>query len=675
MLGAAVLLVALAGCAPAVQPQSTTGPSAAATAAPAVAATAAPLAGDDCTNLLAPASLAAILHESKKVTVYTGDLALAAIGGFGCGYADDAFGHAGSYPPTSLVSVIVAPSAIVDPSELAASLAPRLCGPDAYADSLSGEGSYCAATDTVAGWWYSLSVTTVSANSGNEHESAFASIKKDLERSLEGVKVPEQLTAAQPLDCAAASAPHARLAAGSRLIDDDLLGPFDPEPGGDPDADPFEPPTDQEVLAAAYLLAGPTSCNAASPGDGWRLEVFPGGASAYAQCVEGLGKVTATTNPKVVSAFTDIDYAVGGSEVCATDGKSVVAATNLAHNEGDPWDAKTLESLGALLAPVFANSASLRAPWTAALPAASASTAQPPLGGNCAKLLDSTAAAASLGEPNIHNPAIAGDPTLATVGGLDCELTFGNPNSEVGEDVTLVTVVVAPSAIADPAEVTASLAAPVCDSDVSFPTCTATATVDGWWYSLEVDLNGVNPAIMGKTAPIANFKAIAANLEQTLKSTAAPGRVAATKPFDCASVGTAGTPVIRSRALPGSRFWAGYWNGADTDIRAAAFLLAGPSTCKFPSDDDVPWYLTVYPGGASAYRQCTHVEAYGTSKALSIPGVQSATLIPSIAFGAHVCATDGTNTVLAVSYLDGKFKRTNLSTLTALLVPVFAAIK
>jgi hypothetical protein len=596
--------------------------------------------------------------------VYTGGLAPAAVGGFACGYADADAEHPGSYPPATLVSVIVVPSVVADPSELAASLAPQLCGPDAYADTVAGEGSSCAATNTVAGWWYSLSVTNHKENVGHEQESAFKSIEADLGKALTSDKAPASVNVVHPLDCAAASIPNDPLVS-SRLIGDGILGPVDPV-AGDDDVDPFEPPTDEEVLAAASLLAGSTTCDTTTSYSGWTLTVFPGGASAYAQCVEGVGKLSTTTDPGVKSAFTKIEYAAGGGEVCATDGKSVVDATDVLHEDGQPWGAKILKSLGALLVPVFAATASSGVPWTASLPAVSASAVKPLLGGDCAKLLDWSAAATALGKSQIRNPTMAGAPTLATVGGLDCVFSFGRLN--VSDDVTLVTANVAPSAIADPAELAASLSPPACDSGYS-PTCAVTATVNGWWYSLEADLIDVSSRDVGTA-----FKAITANLERTLKSAAAPGRVTVAQPFDCASAVTGGTPVIRSRAMQSSPFWAGTGD-ADTDMSAAAFLLAGPVTCKFPSDDNVPWYLTVYPGGASAYRQCTHVEAFGPGKPISVPGIRSVTLVPSAAFGAHVCATDGTNTVLAVSYLAGHFKNADRTTLTALLVPVFAAIK
>ena len=676
MLGCAALVVALAGCAPAVQPQSTTGSSGPGVAAPAVAATAAPVAGDDCTDLLAPASLAAILHQSKNVSVYTGDLALAAIGGFGCGYADDPSGSPSGSPPASLVSVIVAPSAIVDPSERATSLAPRHCGPDAGANTTTGGGPDCTTTRTVAGWWYSLSVTTGASKSGSVKPSAFNSIQADLERSLKNILAPEQVNLVQPFDCAAASAPHARLS-GSRVIEDNPLGPIYYQQAGE-DAYPFEPPTDQEVLAAAYLLAGPTNCSTSSDG-GVDITVYPGGASAYAQCVQGLGAVSTTTDPGVESALANIDYALGTDQICATDGKSTVSATVLDRDDTQPWDAKTLESLGALLAPVFAGSVSLSAPWTAALPAASTpNTVQPLVGGDCAKLLDSSAAAATLGEPTTSNPASAGDPTLATVGGLDCQFVLGNPHGN--DDPDVVTAIVAPSAIADPAELAASLASPVCDSK---PTeCTVTAVVNGWWYSLDVEMNSVGPAIVAMGAPIERFRAIAANLERTLTSAPAPGRASATRPFDCAAIAKGGWPNVRSRALPGSRFWAGYLFGNDTEIRSAAFLLAGPVTCKIPSQDnvigarEVPWYVTVYPGGASAYRQCTHVHASRPGKPISLPGAKSAVLLTRDADGGPlICATDGTSTVVAVSYLDGTFNGPDRTSLTSMLAPVFAALK
>ena len=675
MLGCAALVVALAGCAPAVQPQSTTGSSGSGVAAPAVAATAAPVAGDDCTDLLAPASLAAILHQSKNVSVYTGDLALAAIGGFGCGYADDPNGSPSGYPPASLVSVIVAPSVIVDPSELAASLAPRHCGPDAGANTATGGGPDCTATRTVAGWWYSLSVTTGASKSGSVKPSAFNSIQADLEKSLRNVVAPERVNVVRPFDCAAASAPHARLS-GSRVIEDNPLGPIYYQQPGEDDY-PFEPPTDQEVLAAAYLLAGPTACFTSDAGVG--ITVYPGGASAYAQCVEGLGAVSTTTDPGVASAWANIHYALGADQICATDGKSTVSVTDLYRDDTRPWDAKTLESLGALLVPVFAGSASLSAPWTAALPAASAAnTVQPLVGGDCAKLLDSSAAAAILGEPTTRNPASAGDPTLATIGGLDCQYVVGNPHGN--DDPDVVTAVIAPSAIADPAELAASLASPVCDSKPTV--CTGTAVVNGWWYSLDVEMNSVGPAIVAMGAPIERFKAIAANLERTLKSAPAPGRVSATRPFDCAAIAKGGWPNVRSRALPGSRFWAGYLFGNDTEIRSAAFLLAGPVTCKIPSLDnvigarEVPWYLTVYPGGASAYRQCTQVDASRPRKPISLPGVKSAFLVTRDADGGPlICATDGTSTVVAVSYVDGHFNGPDRTSLTSMLGLVFAALE
>lgn len=643
MFGIAALVVVLAGCAPVHGPAPAgthSGSAAASTSAPASSASASapatpPLVGGDCTRLLDSAALATALGGSTQASVDNGDPLLAVVGGIGCDYA---FGKDAS-SPTSSVSAVIAPSAIADSSEVATSLERPLC--------TSGKGADCTATVAVAGWWYSLDVTPHKPASAAVLRASFDTITSDLESTLKANPAPK-VNAVRQFDCAAPVTPDGHLF-GSRV----------------------PPPGYSVILGAAFLLAGPTTCSVI-PADAlaeWSLNVYPGSASAYYQCAHSLnGEGLSVTVPGVKTAFAlnQAEDAVDDTLVCATDGTSTITVSDKFHISGDIWDAESLADLGSVLAPAFRSARPSAAPWTASLVAPSAPvTVKPLAGGDCRKLLNTKVAGAALDGSKVRDADVE-DPMLATVGGLDCDYVFDDHGAFYE-----VRLQVAPRAIADPAELEASLVPAGCGVDVTeddqSTTCTATVALSNWWYSLTVD--GFDPDSIG-IDPSAAFTAITANIEQTLKSTAAPGRIAAKKPFDCQAADAVGWPVDGSRDLVFSL------QESDTEVRTAAFLLAGAEDCEFTAPNGVTWDLTVYPGNASAYYACTQVQGGAGNRSIAVPGVQTAVALPPDSARA-VCATDGTSTVYALwGRPDGPpWSTAALKTLGSLLVPAFAASK
>ena len=645
-LTAAAVVVVLAGCTSPAQPvpvgshtaaASTTPSSPSSPSTPAVKA----LAGGDCTQLLASSSLVTALGLSAEVQVATGDPVLAVVGGIGC---DWSFGKPDkSY--RNQVQLAVAPGTIADSSEVAASLTSPPC-------STHGHYRDCTATISVAGWWYNLDVSLYNPKSKTAVRTSFGVITTDLEAALKAASAPAA-ELVHPFDCAAASTKSVPLVSSRSLQSDygEISAAY------------------QEIFAAAFLLAGPTTC-AATATSGWSVTVYPGSTSAYYECAHSLnGAGESVTIPGFGTAFALDQDSADAPLICATDGKSTITAADSFHQSGDPWNTNDSEALALLLVRAFASAKSAVAPWRAALVAPSAPvTVQPPAAGKCTTLLDTKVAVVAVHATKVSTVQI-GDPLLATVGGLDCDYLLRAHGGGYNE----IRLVVAPSAIADPAELHASLASPACGADPTgddVTACTATVAVDGWWYSAYVD--GLD-SDAGPAASKATFAAITANFEHALASGPAPGRIAAKKPFDCQSANPEGLPVASMRAS----FFP--LRPSAPEIRAAAFLLAGPEACEFTEPDGQSWSLTVYPGSASAYYSCTKLEA-GAGQAnepLSVPGVKTALALSPDGSGSEVCATDGKSTVFAIWERPDAppWNAAARKTLGSLLVPVFAAIK
>jgi hypothetical protein len=280
----------------------------------------------------------------------------------------------------------------------------------------------------------------------------------------------------------------------------------------------------------------------------------------------------------------------------------------------------------------------------------------------CGHLLNGAALATALLGPHrtlvtIHSP----DPVFALVGGLGCAYDFGDTD-HVGQ----VAVVVVPSAVADAAEVKASLSTASCGSQPNLPSgCSTTGVLGGWWYELTDFSENFSTA----HAELAKFATMVTDLRKSLTATTAPQQVNLTVPFDCAAVTAPGVLAARVRAIPEDEW-------SNTEIRAAAFLLGGAATCSYGLSGGLNWDLTVYPGGAPAYASCTRADG-GTGAPVSVPGVKSAFAWNVAPYpGPQLCATDGTSTISAVEEgSDGEspFTRAELKSLGSLLVPVFAA--
>jgi hypothetical protein len=307
-----------------------------------------------------------------------------------------------------------------------------------------------------------------------------------------------------------------------------------------------------------------------------------------------------------------------------------------------------------LLAGCFALPATpTDSPTTQTAPTGSAAPTKPVADSPCANLLDPVSTGTALGVSSMAT-VVAGDPLFAAVGGFDCKYSVGQGPKEDDEDSGVypyVAATVAPRAIIDSAELRASLSAAHCGSD---ETCTAIAAVGGWWYSLSVHGFATGELLD------ASFSKITSQLEAALTKIEAPAQAAVVQPFDC-STANVGTEM--------------QWRGLDgfgvSELGAAANLLAGARSCYFtiPSDGSV-WYVTVYPGAASAYDQCTRQSLEGSP--LSVDGVQSAFGYPD-GDGASACATDGTSLV-AVTQYGGSWGPERVHDLSTVLTPTFAAI-
>jgi hypothetical protein len=264
---------------------------------------------------------------------------------------------------------------------------------------------------------------------------------------------------------------------------------------------------------------------------------------------------------------------------------------------------------------------------------------------------------------------------LSAVGGIDCAYNFGDwdlgdDENPAPDDSGYLYVTVAPSAIADPAVVAASLSptrcAPVHRGGTTLPNteCSATATFGAWWYSLKIGTFSSEEALRE------GFDSVTGFLEQSLGSRVAPTQALVVKPFDCSSVEAGGVPVIRA-----TRDYT--FSG---EIATAADFLAPPTTCRFSISDQEEWDLRVFPGAAASYAQCTHNSWRGAPGApMSVPGVQAAfgfALLNPDGDSAEACATDGKSTIeiwRSANVSDFPWDATTRDALGPLLSAAFAA--
>jgi hypothetical protein len=318
----------------------------------------------------------------------------------------------------------------------------------------------------------------------------------------------------------------------------------------------------------------------------------------------------------------------------------------------------------------FAASTELAAPTTAIVQPSvdtheSRAVVTPIADGDCTKILNLSTVALSFSRSK-NAVTHWGDPLYSSVGGIKCDYWFGPIEDYVGS----VFLIVAPIAISDSGTIDRSLAAPECSTTYagsqSTNGCRATATVGGWWYSLMVE----GPAKKQKSA----FDKITSALTKTLAATSAPTQVDQPKHFDCAAVDTGGLPVTTRRNSPSD------WPSTDVtgaEIQAAAFLLAGPTTCRFTLASGKSWNVTVYPQGDSLFYRCGHfstIDDYpGPSSVISIPGVKSAYGKVATNDGPLLCATDGTSLVSVSGDYDLILTAKARTALGSILVPVLAA--
>jgi hypothetical protein len=293
---------------------------------------AAPLAHGDCAELLDTAMIAKSLKSTRDLYLGSDDLAIAAVGGLDCTYALGPMSETDAF-----VTLTVAPSAIVDPTEQQLSLVAKQCttsGADAaFANSV------CEAAGTVDGWWYQLSVSRFSSGTVT---ASFDTIFARLTKKLRTAEAPATVGSVAPFDCKSAET-GATAVSGSRSIFDN-----------------WSPARLRavELHAAALLRAAPTTCSyMLTSGTALQVTVYPGTASIYRQCDERSNWIYnpgPITLPGVKAAFGE-KYSNGGPNFCATDGTSTVYVNQ--DNDTKPIDlgkkAKASE-VGALLVAVFA---------------------------------------------------------------------------------------------------------------------------------------------------------------------------------------------------------------------------------------------------------------------------------------------------------------------------------
>jgi hypothetical protein len=297
--------------------------------------------------------------------------------------------------------------------------------------------------------------------------------------------------------------------------------------------------------------------------------------------------------------------------------------------------------------------------------------------GACDQLLDVAELAADLGGGK-HTSVEAGDLLIAVVGGIDCRYYFSDPGSGADSEDYIeppgsgtVYVTVAPKDIVNSRERDASLTEVTCstseqDTDLWRGDCGQTGTVSGWWYHLGVHTVTPLPELR------ASFTAVSARLVAALSATGAPAPSKFVPPFDCRSADAGGQPVGTIERDASS----------ESEIFVAASLLAGPVGCAYTVGKD-QWTLTVYPGGAHAYDQCTRASwpADGRGETLTVPEVKAVFAYPdqSSDYAPEACATDGVNLIFVSRdwQMDGgdpMRSPASVTTLRTLLVPVFAAI-
>jgi hypothetical protein len=602
-------------------------------------------AGISCEQWLSTAALGKALKSSAKATVFSDDPVLASAGGGDCEYD---FGAVFSDISPS-VDLTVVPSAIVEHSQLEASLTSPMCW-------LNNNGQFsgqvdCAATFAVGGWWYDLAVSSyVSATTAKHRFSAIAAVAK---HELSERSAPHRVSVAPEFDCAAA---------GAAVV---------PVSTGRDDADVTS--VSDEVSIAAYLLAAPTTCVFMVDGSGaassrkveWDVEVYPNGTAAYQQCTHANGAASGSriAVPGVASAFAlPPDANDFFDEVCATDGKRTVIYDESISGDGDTiakvWNAKTRTTLGSVLKPIFAVPAVAATTFAPTQADASAPLAVPHLGGGqCDQFLGPSVLAAALGAPKFVSE-LTGDPTLVSVGGLDCNWEFGTVGAGVTGNVDLTVV---PLAIAESAEVKATLWPAGCQDGE----CSATVATRGWWYTLSMS-GSDKPGVAQRS-----FTTITAELTSALGAATVPRRVRVIPHFDCAAAGNGFDVVSEGRQLETQNAQA-----------EAAFLLAGPTTCGY-TVDGTPWDLEVYAGGATPDFECDagHQPPGYHHTAVPVPGVKSAIAITVDGDGIspELCATDGTTTIkvawddTTASGASSEWNAAALKTAGSLLVPVFAA--
>ena len=600
-----------------------------------------------CSKFLDPATIAGALGGATDAQAFWGDPLLAVVGGLDCRFR---FGETPSVAnghtmadDAAFVNFTVAPSAIIDPRELAASLRPVHCETNP-AQSIP---TTCDTMGVANGWWYTLSANSLASVSALR--SSFDGIIDQLEDVLSGDAAPTSARVVKPFDCSSVDAGDAQVRSQRK-----------PGFGG-------------EIATAAFLLAGPVTCSFITvEGEEWSLEVYPDGAAAYPACTNtegGSGSPISVPRVRFAFAHEPDDYQ---SVVCASDGTSAVRLSrNPAFGSqitAAIWGtAEERDALGALLAPVLSAARTSRTQFAAFSTPASSSPVPPLAGGDCRTLLDPAALAAIAdGDQDAH--VAPTDALLATLGGLGCDYTFGTQSYGVTGSVH---VSVAPTVIAHPNQVKASLLAPQCPTQADITSrinegCTAVVSIEGWWYSLDVSTDQT------ATAQEASFAAITAKLEAALKAAPAPESVNVAPAFDCTAVDPDAELVGRARGGD-----AGGWGA----VSAAADLFGGPTICVYSTADEAVWQLTVYSGGAAAYQQCiVHNDLGGGTpgSTVSLAGVTS-TFLHGYGDVALACATNGTSTIRAMrtnldfSRPDGTWNDAARKTLGSLLVPVLAA--
>jgi hypothetical protein len=343
VLVAASLVVSIAGCSSPATGVAPTTPVDIATSVPDGTDVEPTSDSEPCEALLNSADIAASLGKPNLTYVGTVDPLLALVGGLECEYvfitgdpdADDE--DEDSYDTTlrDEVYLAVAPSSIATPAAVQNSLVAENCNPRLE------ERDGCTSTATVGDWWYSLSVS--SATSAEVQKSSFEATTVSLEQALAAKATPPPVTGVTPFDCSSLTSSSAPVTSSRTL-----------------------PPlwTGTEIFAAAFLLAGPVTCEfTIDKTQIWDLTVYPGGAAALAQCryaateYEPNSSLTDIENVETVYQLTNT-----GDEVkfCASDGKSLIRVYHEYSEDGSEFESDTdpevdeAELLSTLLVPALA---------------------------------------------------------------------------------------------------------------------------------------------------------------------------------------------------------------------------------------------------------------------------------------------------------------------------------